>query len=218
MSTQIPARSLLAALFIFYIGSAIAAGGSSMGGTSMPSTPQKTPQQLAVEHYNAGLKYRETALELTTELATAETEKDKKKLEKKIAKQYERAAKKFRSAIKQVPLLYQAHGSLGYALKQLGKFDEAMAAYNEALRLRPEYTPAIEYRAEAYLALGQYDGVITAHGLLVQFDADHQAQLELAIHKWLKANKRDETNAPFYDWATALDSLPSDQASVAVEG
>ena len=186
---------------------AYAAGGGSMGGGSgggTSSLPRKSPHQVAIDHYNAGIRHREKAEQLEIQLAAAETDKAARKLEKKINKEYKKAAKRFRSAVKKVSALYQAHASLGYVLKQLGEWDQSMAAYNEALRLRPEYTPAIEYRAEAYLALGNFDGVREAHLALQHFDPENRDVLELAIGDWIQANDKSESNADFYDWATTL--------------
>ena len=183
-----------------------AAGGSSMGGGggSSMSVPRKSPQQLAVSNYNAGIKNRNNAEELEAQLAGAETPKERKKLQKKITKQYKKAVKRFRSAVSKVSSFYQAHGSMGYSLKQLGDFEGAMAAYNEALRLRPQYTPAIEYRAEAYLALRNFDGVKEAHTQLARYDPNHKQELEGAIREWLDTNDRTTGNGEFYDWAAGL--------------
>lgn len=183
-----------------------AAGGGSMGGGGggTSSLPRRSPQQMAIDSYNAGIRYREKAQKLESQLASAETGKAQRKLEKKIKKEYRKAAKRFRSAVKSVSALYQAHGSLGYVLKQLGEWDKAMAAYNEALRLRPEYTPAIEYRAEAYLAVGNFSGVREAYLALQHFDPENRDVLELAIGQWMNGNARSESNAEFYDWASGL--------------
>lgn len=183
--------------------SAFAAGGSSMGGGSFSTpAPRKTPQQQAIDSYNRGIAARDKAEQYEQQLADADTEKKRKKLQKKVNQQYKKAAKAYRSAIKKQPRLYQAHGGLGYALKRLGDFDNAMVAYDESLRLRPEYTPAIEYRAEAYLALARYQDVIDAHAHLAYLDRGHKVELEVAIGSWLDTHARDDTNADFHDWAS----------------
>lgn len=186
------------------VSQAYAAGGSSMGGSSGMSVPRKTPQQIAVANYNAGIKHREKAQKLEAQLAAMEPGKARTKVERKVTKEYKKAVKRFRSAVNKVSSFYQAHGSLGYSLKQLGDFEGAMAAYDEAIRLRPHYTPAIEYRAEAYLALQRYDEVIESHTMLARFDPDHRDELEVAIVKWLEDHDRNEANQSFYDWATTI--------------
>lgn len=180
-----------------------AAGGGSFSAPTN-TAPQKTPQQLAVASYNLGIKARDKAHEFEAEMVAVETDRQRKKLQKKAAKQYKRAAKHYKTAIKHEPRLYQAHGSLGYALKQMGDFEAAMTAYDAALELKPEYTPAIEYRAEAYLELARYDEVIEAHSQLKYRDRGHQKELENAIADWLQTHNRSQDNAAFHDWATQL--------------
>ena len=182
----------------------LAAGGGGMSSPMPQSQPSKTPQQMAVDSYNQGIAARDKAHELENELAAAASEKAAGKLQRKITKQYEKAVKRFRSAIKHEPRLYQAHGSLGYALKQTGDYANAMLSYDECLTLKPEYTPAIEYRAEAYLGLGRFDEVIQAHEYLGTRDAGHQQELKVAIAGWLTQNSRNESNGDFYDWAMGI--------------
>ena len=182
-----------------------AAGGGGMSSSPMTaSQPKKTPQQRAIDSYNQGIRARDKAHQYESKLAELDDQKAISKLQKKIDKQYKRAAKKYRSAIKHEPRLYQAHGSLGYSLKQLGDFEGAMAAYDESLRLRPEYTPAIEYRAVAHLALARLDEVIEAHSHLAYLDHGHQRELEQAIAFWLQETERSDVNAGCYDWAVTL--------------
>jgi hypothetical protein len=72
-----------------------ASGGSSMprsgGSSSMPSAPRKTPEEQAVDLYNAGLKMRDKALALQKEAAHAGSEKDRAKLEGKAQKEFGKA-------------------------------------------------------------------------------------------------------------------------------
>ncbi|MCW5624269.1 MAG: tetratricopeptide repeat protein [Burkholderiales bacterium] len=50
-----------------------------------------------------------------------------------------------------------AHAWLGYALRRSGRYDEALASYDRALRISPRHRAAHEYLGEAYLALGRRD-------------------------------------------------------------
>lgn len=192
---------------LFFSGGLVAAGGGGMSGGSSPAPtqPKKTPEQMAVDSYNQGLAARDKAHEYEALIAVKTDAKAIKKLNKKINKQYAKAAKRYRRAIKYVPRLYQAHGSLGYALKQQGKFEEAMIAYDESLRLRPEYTPAIEYRAEAHLALARYEEVQSAFELLDKTDMPRRNELRDAIAGWLQVNEQTEKNAVFHLWAMQLE-------------
>ena len=49
------------------------------------------------------------------------------------------------------------HNLTGYALRKLGRYDAAGAAYDKALALDPEHTGALEYQGELFLKLGEID-------------------------------------------------------------
>jgi tetratricopeptide (TPR) repeat protein len=106
------------------------AGGASMGGGgfSSPAAPKKTPQELAVSHYNKGIKHRDKAWKHQEKADGLSDPKKIAKLDSKITKEFKKAAKKFEAAIKQQPRLFEAHSSLGYALRNLGDYDAALAA------------------------------------------------------------------------------------------
>ena len=73
---------------------------------------------------------------------------------------------------------------LGYATRQLGRFDEAVDYYQQALDIDPEHRGALEYLGEAYLAM---DDLAAAEAMLVRLDdacwfsCDEFDQLEQAI-------------------------------------
>lgn len=162
-----------------------AAGGGAMS-SAPQSVVQKTPTERAIDSYNAGIKILDKAWKYQKRAAAENDPKKAGKLIRKADKQFPKAAKKFRSAIKNEPRLYQAHGSLGYVLKQIGEFAGAMAAYEQCLKLRPNYTPAIEYRAEAYLALGETAKARQAYEQLARIDPAKADELEQAIRAWLQ--------------------------------
>ena len=51
--------------------------------------------------------------------------------------------------------MYEAWNYLGYCNRKLGKYDAALAAYDRALQLKPDYPEAIEYRGHAYLGFNR---------------------------------------------------------------
>ena len=55
------------------------------------------------------------------------------------------------------PALPEPWNGLGYALRQQRRWDEAVNAYREALRLRPSYPQALEYLGHAYVEMGRLD-------------------------------------------------------------
>lgn len=161
---------------------------------SQPTSPtleeEKTPEQLAIEHYNNGIINRDQAWKLEKKLG--ETAEDKRaKLEKKVRSTFQSAIRDFREATRHNPAMFQAYGELGYALRRTGAFEEALEAYDQALALEPNYTEAIEYRAEAYLALNRIDEAKAAYEILVVKNRQHAIELLEAMQRWLQTRKAD---------------------------
>ena len=167
------------------------------GGTSRPQQdarvpePEQTPEERAIEHYNAGLSYRDKAWKLEKELAKAASDDERQKLQAKIAKQYDRAREELETAVKNNPKFHEAWSDLGYALRKVGRFEDALDSYDAALQISPGYTRAIEYRAEAYLGLNQIDPAKTAYMDLFARDRTQADELMRAMQKWIEARKAD---------------------------
>ena len=199
-------------MFVLLPGFALAAGGGGMGGGGMGGSsmrdpsPRRTPEEIAQSRYNAGLKKRDKAWRYEAKGAKADSEKKRGKLEAKAQKQYRKAIKNFRRAVEKNPLLYQAHSSLGYALRRTGEYEAALQAYDEALRLQPAYAEAIEYRAEAYLGLNRLDQVKAAYVQLFGLDRARADELMQAMQAFLEQREREqdglarETLAEFATW------------------
>jgi tetratricopeptide (TPR) repeat protein len=153
--------------------------------------PEKTPEQEAIEHYNTGVAMREKATKLEKELTAATTDKDRQKIQDKVAKQYERATAEFTSAVQKNNKFHEAWSDLGYVLRKSGRYEDALDSYNEALKLNPRYGPAIEYRAEAYLGLNQVEDAKTAYVDLFGKDRQLADQLLKAMEKWIEVRRAD---------------------------
>jgi hypothetical protein len=82
--------------------------------------PQKTPGEMAVDHFNFGLAYRDKAWKLEEKAAGASNEKERMKLDGKAQKTWVKAIREFEYAVDKNPAYYQAFGSLGYALRRTG--------------------------------------------------------------------------------------------------
>ena len=68
---------------------------------------------------------------------------------------WEKAAEFYRQAVEEVPDRPQAITSLGLALFELEKFDEAQVVYLKASKLSPDEPLAIEKLAEIYERTGK---------------------------------------------------------------
>lgn len=158
------------------------------GGSSTP--PSTNPADTATAAYERGLKARDKAWELEKEMQSA-APADRERMAAKIDKQYEKAARAFRSATEDNPRMYQAFSSLGYALRKTGDYDGSLAAYNQALDINPGYVEAIEYRAEAYLGLGRLDEVKDAYLQLFRDDRERADELMAAMQTWVEERNDD---------------------------
>lgn len=67
------------------------------------------------------------------------------------------AEEKYRAALRADRTIPEAWNGLGHALKKQARYDAALVAYDEALRLRPNYPQALEYLGETYVELGRLD-------------------------------------------------------------
>ena len=172
------------------------------------------------EPYNDGISYRDKAAKLEKEAAA---EPDAAKAEKLLAKardRHESSIKPFQAATKKNPALFQAWGSLGYAYRKVGNYPASLEAYGKALEIEPNYTPAIEYRAEAYLALNRLDDVKTVYITLFNMDRPRADELAAAIEKWLEKRKVDPAGidpsalADFSKWQEERKKLASQTSSL----
>jgi len=201
-----------------------ASGGSSMprsgGSSSMPSAPRKTPEEQAVDYYNAGLKLRDKALAFQKEASQATSEKDRTKLEEKARKQFEKSISQFRSATEKNPRFHEAYSDLGFALRKTGDYAAALETYDHAIALSPTYSPAIEYRAEAYLGLDRVDDAKKAYMALFTSDRGRADELLGAMKGWVEKRRVEPgTLAPdavqeFSGWVTMRDELAKQTPTV----
>lgn len=197
-----------------------AASGSSAMSSPREQMPTATPQQEAVEYYNDGISYRDKAEKYEKE-AVAENDAAKKaKLLEKSKSSHESSIKKFSRAVAKNPQMVPAWGSLGYAYRKTGNYSSALEAYDRALALEKNYTPAIEYRAEAYLGLGRLDEVKSAYMTLFNADRKRADELSSAIDRWLEKKKADPAGIDpakleeFGKWASERKQLASQTSSL----
>jgi tetratricopeptide (TPR) repeat protein len=180
----------LAALF----GSSAALSADGAGSMPQPqpgmNLPQQqlTPQQQAERLYNDALAYEEKADKLDLEAASATDPKKKAKLEAKAKDKREDAIARYKKATEKYPALYQAWGGLGHAYRMVGNYDASLVAYDKSLEIQPGFTPAIEYRGEAYLGLNRLDDVKQAYMQLFNMDRPRADTLGKAIDKWIEKN------------------------------
>jgi tetratricopeptide (TPR) repeat protein len=172
-----------------------AARASGSGSMETPGIPaeQRTPEVEARTAFNAGVKQIEKALQYEKDAGGVTDDGKRERLLKKSASAYERAAREFEKAVKNVQGLYQAWNYLGFARRHLGRYDAALEAYDRALKLEPGYADAIEYRAEAYLGLNRLDDARTAYMDLFSRSRIHADQLLASMRQYVD-QRRQEPN------------------------
>lgn len=192
----------LLGMMIAITATAAPGGGGYGGGGLTPAADPRTPEEMAIGAYNAGVKQRDKAWEYEQQAKTLEEGKKKEKLLKKAKKLYTKAIGKFEKAVEYDPRMYQAWSALGHALRKTGAYDRSLVAYNKSLTINPDYHEAIEYRAEAHMQLHNYEPVKAAYARLKQEHPEYAGRLIQAIHEWLPnqdANKNSELQA-FAEW------------------
>lgn len=71
------------------------------------------------------------------------------------ATKYTAALNEVELGLKEHPLDAVLHKQKGFALRQMGKYREAVASYLEALKIKPDLHQAKEYLAVTYLKMGE---------------------------------------------------------------
>jgi len=165
------------------------------GPGSMPSTGgmHRSPHEDAVGYYNAAERRLDKMSKLHAELKATTDPQKAATLRQNLNKGLEAAAADFRRATDNDPRMFQAHSELGFTLRKLGRYDESLAAYEKALEIEPGFSPAIEYRAEAYLGLGKLDEVKSAYMLLFDGDRPKADTLMTSMNSWVAQQRTTPT-------------------------
>ena len=96
-----------------------------------------------------------------------------------------------------------AHNNRGVALKALGRLDEALASYDKALALRPDYAEAFNNRGVALKALGRLDEALASYDKALAVRPDY-AEAFFNRGVALQELKRFAEALASYDKALAL--------------
>ena len=162
------------------------AAGSGGGYSDIGTAPEaRSPAQQARTHYKAGLNHKKKAWKLEEKAAKAKDEKGKAKHLANAQKEYARAIERYRKAIQADNTHFEAMNELGYAFRKSGDFENAIRAYNTALFVKPDFPEAIEYRGEAFLALGLFDQTKEAYLALFRDAPEQAALLMQAMETWV---------------------------------
>ncbi|MFQ5525828.1 MAG: tetratricopeptide repeat protein [Thermoanaerobaculia bacterium] len=192
MRSTIKAMLLMAATGLGMAGASLASGAGGGAGIPQgaPGMPSQSPEALAVQSYNRALHYRNKAWKLEEKVKGEPGALDAKTAAK-VQAQFEKMIAPLEKAVKNKPDYYEAYSSLGYALRRTGDYEASLAAYDRSLALNPNYPEAIEYRAEAYLALNRPEDAKAAYLRLKLFNAEKADELLEAFHAWVRDRRHD---------------------------
>jgi tetratricopeptide (TPR) repeat protein len=201
------------------------------GGPSMPSSSPSmqtreppSPEEQARTAYNTGVRAVEKGDELLADAARQSDARKQEKLRKKAVDSYAGAAKKFARATEFRPNMYEAWNYLGYSNRKQGKFDAALAAYDRALSLKPDYAEAVEYRGHAYLGLNRLTEAKDAYLSLFASNRKLAASLLSAMQQWVGEHRGNAGGVDpgsfeaFASWVNERSTIASQTAALTREG
>ena len=191
------------------------AGANGGGGMSTPPPlpRMQTPQDKARESYNDGVHDVKKADKAFAAAAEAGDAGKKAKAAQEAHDLYASAHGKFSDATQLDPSLYEAWNYVGYTSRKLGSYDEALTAYDKALKLKPGYADALEYRGEAYLGLNRIPDAQQAYLDLYAGNRALAAKLLTAMKGWVATQRTSPsaTNVSLDD----LDKWIQERAQIA---
>jgi len=194
------------------------------GGMSMRSPPPvQTPQDKAREAYNDGVHEVKKADKAFGAAADASDAGKNTRAAQEAHELYGSAHGKFALAAQLDPSLSEAWNYVGYTARKLGNYDEALGAYDTALKLKPGYADALEYRGEAFLGLNRIPDAQQAYLDLYAGNRALAAKLLTAMKSWVAAQRASPsaTNVSLDEldkWITERAQIAGETAALTREG
>jgi tetratricopeptide (TPR) repeat protein len=190
--------------------------------TPAPTSPDASASQVqANTSYNVALSSLREGDGLEADAAKTKSEAKRKEQLGWAKDAYHRARGLFEDATKAAPAMAEAWNGLGYTSRKLGDYTAALAAYAKALELKPGYPEAIEYRAEAHLALGRIEEAKQAYLELFASNRAIAGQLLTAMQKWIDGAKAGADAAKAEElskWVQERTQIAAQTASLSREG
>lgn len=116
---------------------------------------------------------------------------------------FDKALEEVRNCLVQLPRedLHWAYNLHGLILLQQDKNDEAIARFNEALQLSPDFVLSVYNIGNAYLAKGDYDQAISYYKTSLQLDSEKHVRTAHAYTRWgvalMRAGQAEDALAKF---------------------
>jgi tetratricopeptide (TPR) repeat protein len=151
--------------------------------------PVPVSEQGAIDAYTAGYASILRAEHADNLAAASSNEAERKAAQRDAQAAYRASLPHFTAATRLDSSMHEAYTYLGYANRKLGRYDESLKAYDQALKINPDTPYAIEYQGEAFLALNRIDEARFNFLRLYALDPQHAAKLLKAMQAWVEANK-----------------------------
>jgi tetratricopeptide (TPR) repeat protein len=215
---------VVAALVISAAPVAWSAGAGSSPSSNMPSMEparELTPEERAKQAYNSGVRAVKKADKYDESAAKATDQRKKDKAAKESQEKYQDAFEKFVQAVQYNPSMYEAWNYVGYTKRKLGDYDAALAAYDRALKLKPSYPEAIEYRGEAFLRLKRLDDAKQAYLDLFAGNRTLADKLLGSMKTWVDTQRSagaDPATEEFAKWVAERSQIAGQTAALTREG
>lgn len=99
---------------------------------------------------------------------------------------WSRAISFFESAVEKDGEDYKSFNMIGYSLRNMGRHEAAILAYDRALSIKPDYAPALEYRGMAHLNANNLKAAMADYEVLKGIGSPLAEDLKAAIDRAVK--------------------------------
>src|SRR5690349_2671631 len=120
--------------------SARADGPGSYRPPAKASSKPALSEERAIDAYNLGYAAIQRADHATALAEATSDTNEKRQSQRKARDEYDQARRHFEAAVRLDAYLHEGFTYLGYANRKLGRYAQALAAYQHALELNPDYS------------------------------------------------------------------------------
>jgi len=208
-------RSLAALLWLTATAAPVYADGPGAHRPPPRSAPPPIiSEQSAIDAYNLGYAAIQRA-DHSQALAEAATDPNEKAQAERAARDsYQESLKHFQEAVRLDASMHEAFTYLGYAHRKLGNHAKALAAYQQALTIFPDYPHAIEYQGQAFLGLNRLDEARFNYLRLYALNKGQAAKLLKAMREWVAAHRNSAIDgvdlSSFSQWVAQRSEVTRD--------
>ncbi|MBM0107350.1 tetratricopeptide repeat protein [Steroidobacter sp. S1-65] len=165
-----------------------------------PALPAPLSEQSAIDAYTLGYAAIQRADHSQALAEASSSDAEKEEAQRAARGFYKESLGHFQEAIRLDGSMHEAYTYLGYAHRKLGNHAEALAAYEQALRIFPDYPHAIEYQGQAYLGMKRLEEARFNYLRLYALNKGQAAKLLQAMRAWVEAHRSEAETNDFAEW------------------